>query len=131
MDGQIFLRLRHRIKTGNDQLIYLEDIAQITGDEFAVQKLSKMPIYHVSKKDRHIAVLDIMHVVKTIKKTWPDIDIQTVGGAEAIVEIDTGKHLTFSRFICVRVAPIICRSGACHYEFPRGCQYAARSYPPI
>lgn len=68
MDGQIFIRLRHRIKTGIDQLIYLEDIAQITGDEFAVQKLSKMPVYHVSKKDRHIAVLDIMHVVKTIKK---------------------------------------------------------------
>lgn len=92
MDGQIFIRLRHRIKTGIDQLIYLEDVAQITGDEFAVQKLSKMPMYHVSKKDRHIAVLDIMHVVKTIKKTWPDIDIQTVGGSEAIVEIDTGKR---------------------------------------
>ncbi|MBG9822122.1 stage V sporulation protein AA [Bacillus safensis] len=92
MDGQIFIRLRHRIKTGIDQLIYLEDIAQITGDEFAVQKLSKMPVYHVSKKDRHIAVLDIMHVVQTIKKTWPDIDIQTVGGSEAIVEIDTGKR---------------------------------------
>lgn len=92
MDGQIFIRLRHRIKTGINQLIYLEDIAQITGDEFAVQKLSKMPVYHVSKKDRHIVVLDIMHVVKTIKKTWPDIDIQTVGGSEAIVEIDTGKR---------------------------------------
>ncbi|OYN65149.1 stage V sporulation protein AA [Bacillus safensis] len=92
MDGQIFIRLRHRIKTGIDQLIYLEDITQITGDEFAVQKLSKMPVYHVSKKDRHIVVLDIMHVVKTIKKTWPDIDIQTVGGSEAIVEIDTGKR---------------------------------------
>ncbi|MCY7708842.1 stage V sporulation protein AA [Bacillus safensis] len=92
MDGQIFIRLRHRIKTGIDQLIYLEDIAQITGDEFAVQKLSQMPVYHVSKKDRHIVVLDIMHVVKTIKKTWPDIDIQTVGGSEAIVEIDTGKR---------------------------------------
>ncbi|MEC0984970.1 stage V sporulation protein AA [Bacillus safensis] len=92
MDGQIFIRLRHRIKTGIDQLIYLEDISQITGDEFAVQKLSKMPVYHVSKKDRHIVVLDIMHVVKTIKKTWPDIDIQTVGGSEAIVEIDTGKR---------------------------------------
>ncbi|WP_336749969.1 stage V sporulation protein AA [Bacillus altitudinis] len=92
MDGQIFIRLRHRIKTDNDQLIYLEDIAQITGDDSAVQKLSKMPIYHVSKKDRHIVVLDIMHVVKTIKKAWPDIDIQTVGGSEAIVEIDTGKR---------------------------------------
>ena len=92
MDGQIFIRLRHRIKTGIDQLIYLEDIAQINGHEFAVQKLSKMPVYHVSKKDRHIVVLDIMHVVKTIKKTWPDIDIQTVGGSEAIVEIDTGKR---------------------------------------
>lgn len=68
MDGQIFIRLRHRIKTGNDQLIYLEDIAQITGDDSAVQKLKEMPIYHVSKKDRHIVVLDIMHVVKTIKK---------------------------------------------------------------
>ncbi|NOL33832.1 stage V sporulation protein AA [Bacillus altitudinis] len=92
MDGQIFIRLRHRIKTDNDQLIYLEDIAQITGDDSAVQKLSKMPIYHVSKKDRHIVVLDIMHVVKTIKKAWPDIDIQTVGGSEVIVEIDTGKR---------------------------------------
>ncbi|MCC9087655.1 MULTISPECIES: stage V sporulation protein AA [Bacillus] len=92
MDGQIFIRLRHRIKTGIDQLIYLEDIAQITGHELTVQKLSKMPMYHVSKKDRHIVVLDIMHVVKTIKKTWPDIDIQTVGGSEAIVEIDTGKR---------------------------------------
>lgn len=92
MDGQIFIRLRHRIKTGNDQLIYLEDIAQITGDGQCCAKVSKMPIYHVSKKDRHIVVLDIMHVVKTIKKAWPAIDIQTVGGSEAIVEIDTGKR---------------------------------------
>ncbi|CAM5259929.1 stage V sporulation protein AA [Bacillus safensis FO-36b] [Bacillus safensis subsp. safensis] len=56
MDGQIFIRLRHRIKTGIDQLIYLEDIAQITGDEFAVQKLSKMPVYHVGQKDRGIII---------------------------------------------------------------------------
>ncbi|MFS0656420.1 stage V sporulation protein AA [Bacillus sp. 179-C3.3 HS] len=92
MDGQIFIRLRHRIKTGNDQLIYLKDIAQITGPESTVQKLTKLPVYHVSKKDRHIVVLDMIHVVKMIKKSWEDIDIQTVGGSEVIVEIETGKR---------------------------------------
>ncbi|MGE6629455.1 stage V sporulation protein AA [Bacillus sp. NPDC077027] len=102
MDGQIFIRLRHRLKTGNDQLILLGDVAQLTGDETLVQQLKSMPVYHVSQKDRHIVVLDVMYVVNIIKKTCPKVDIQTVGGSEAIVEIDTGRrHLSPVLFVFV------------------------------
>ena len=128
MDGQIFIRLRHRIKTGIDQLIYLEDIAQIMVS-LLCKKLSKMPVYHVSKRIVTSPYL-ISCMSSKRSKTWPDIDIQTVGGSEAIVEIYR-QTPAFSRFICVCMALIICRSGPCHYEFPRGCQYAARSYPSI
>ena len=88
------------VKTGNDQLIYLEDIAQITGDDSAVQKLSKMPIYHVSKRSSHRCVR--YHACgQNDQKTWPDIDIQTVGGSEAIVEIDTGKRQLSPYYSCL------------------------------
>ncbi|WP_222123353.1 stage V sporulation protein AA, partial [Bacillus pumilus] len=91
MEGEMFVGVGDGIKRGNDEVIYLEDMGEMSGDEFGVEKLRKMAIYDVSKKDGQIGVVDIMDVVKTMKKRWGGMEIERVGGSEGIVEIDRGK----------------------------------------
>ncbi len=56
------------------------------------KKLSAMPLYQVSEKDKNIVILDIIQVLKAIHLQDPTLDVQTVGGAEAIVEIQYRKR---------------------------------------
>lgn len=44
------------------------------------------------RKDKNIVILDIIQVLKAIHLQDPTLDVQTVGGAEAIVEIQYRKR---------------------------------------
>lgn len=51
-----------------------------------------MPLYQVSEKDKNIVILDIIQVLRAIHLQDPTLDVQTVGGAETIVEIQYRKR---------------------------------------
>ncbi|MCP1459808.1 MULTISPECIES: stage V sporulation protein AA [Bacillus amyloliquefaciens group] len=91
MERRIFLRLRHRVKAHTGDIITIGDAAQIAGQQKLKKKLSALPLYKVTKKDKNIVVLDIIKVLKIIHTAFPALDVQTVGGAETIVEIHYQK----------------------------------------
>lgn len=83
-------------------IITVGDAAQIAGQHKLKKKLSALPLYQVTKKDKNIVVLDIIKVLKAIHAAFPSLDIQTVGGAETIVEIHyQKKHLSAVLFVAV------------------------------
>ncbi|EHA31476.1 stage V sporulation protein AA [Bacillus subtilis subsp. subtilis str. SC-8] len=73
-------------------IITVGDAAQIEGQLQLKKKLSAMPLYQVSEKDKNIVILDIIQVLRAIHLQDPTIDVQTVGGAETIVEIQYRKR---------------------------------------
>ncbi|ELS61797.1 stage V sporulation protein AA [Bacillus inaquosorum KCTC 13429] len=73
-------------------IITVGDAAQIEGQLQLKKKLSAMPLYQVSEKDKNIVILDIIQVLKAIHLQDPTLDVQTVGGAETIVEIQYRKR---------------------------------------
>ncbi|MDZ5722104.1 stage V sporulation protein SpoVAA, partial [Bacillus sp. SXabc123] len=73
-------------------IITVGDAAQIEGQLQLKKKLSAMPLYQVSEKDKNIVILDIIQVLKAIHLQDPALDVQTVGGAETIVEIQYRKR---------------------------------------
>ncbi|MFN2745512.1 MULTISPECIES: stage V sporulation protein AA [Bacillus] len=92
MERQVFIRLRHRLKADPDELIRLGHIAQVAGDRRFKEKLEQLPVYQVKKSDQSMVVLDVMKVIEAIHISCPDLDVQTVGSSETIVEIQYPKR---------------------------------------
>lgn len=75
-----------------------------------------MPLYQVSEKDKNIVILDIIQVLRAIHLQDPTLDVQTVGGAETIVEIQYRKrNLSTVLFIGVWYASVYWIV-SCHHE---------------
>jgi stage V sporulation protein AA len=88
MDVQtIYIRMRNRVHVSQNQTITINDLAQIVAHDSISQKLKKQPIYHIDQKDKSIVVLDVMKVVEAIQLNFPEVEIQTIGPAQTIVEI--------------------------------------------
>ncbi|MEC1432729.1 stage V sporulation protein SpoVAA [Bacillus subtilis] len=92
MEQRIFIRLRHRVLAHPGDIITVGDAAQIEGQLQLKKKLSAMPLYQVSEKDKNIVILDIIQVLRAIHLQDPTLDVQIVGGAETIVEIQYRKR---------------------------------------
>lgn len=92
MERRVFIRLRHRVLAHPGDIITVGHAAQIEGQHQLKKRLSALPLYQVSKKDKNIVILDIIKVLKAIHKADPTLDVQTVGGAEIIVEIQYKKR---------------------------------------
>lgn len=92
LERRIFIRLRHRVLAHPGDIITVGHTAQIEGQHQLKKRLSALPLYQVSKKDKNIVILDIIKVLKAIHKADPTLDVQTVGGAETIVEIQYKKR---------------------------------------
>ena len=79
------------MKAQTGEKITVGDADNSHGQKKKKKKLSALPLYKVTKKDKNIVVLDIIKVLKTIHTAFPALDVQAVGGAETIVEIHYQK----------------------------------------
>lgn len=86
-EDTIYLRMRLRVQTKPDSIIKIGDIAQIIGPENTVNQIRKLSLYQISKSDKNIVVIDLMHIISTIQSFNPAIDIQTVGPTQTIVDV--------------------------------------------
>jgi stage V sporulation protein AA len=95
MEKTVYIRLRHRIQVYPDDCITVSKIAQIVAGKQLREIIGELEVHQVQPSDKNIVVIDVMRVLSAVHKTDPDIDVQTVGPAQTIVEIVYQKK-TFS-----------------------------------
>ncbi|KAB2333743.1 stage V sporulation protein AA [Bacillus mesophilum] len=102
MEHTVYIRLRHRLQVRPNTVIHLEDIAQIIADEELFSVLRRLKMHQVIKEDNNIIIIDIMKVIKLIKKQFQMLEIQTIGPSQVIVEVARKKRKTsMSLFVLV------------------------------
>ncbi|MCM3440869.1 stage V sporulation protein AA [Metabacillus halosaccharovorans] len=101
MDKTVYIRLRHRIQVHPNDVITIEKIALIVGDKELTNKLKKIVIHKVQLMDKNMVVIDIMHVLKEIRKFDRQIDIQALGSNQTIVEIMYEKKKLSPLLFCI------------------------------
>ncbi|GMB07779.1 stage V sporulation protein AA [Thermolongibacillus altinsuensis] len=103
MEQTVFLKLRHRIQVYPNATVFIRDIAQmVTVDDALMCRLKDIPLYTVQKRDRNIVIIDVMHVMKAIVRHFPNVDVQTIGPSQTIVEVVyEKKRLSFLYFALV------------------------------
>lgn len=87
MEGSVYIRLRHRLQVRPESSILLENTAQIIAPEHYLQTIRKIVLHTVTEEDKNIIILDLMRVISQIKSVLPDLDVQTIGPSQTIVEV--------------------------------------------
>ncbi|USK32407.1 stage V sporulation protein AA [Bacillus sp. F19] len=95
MEKTVYIRLRHRVQVYPDDCITVSKIAQIVAGKQLRDMIGELEVHQVQPSDKNIVVIDVMRVLSAVHKTDPDIDVQSVGPAQTIVEIVYQKK-TFS-----------------------------------
>jgi stage V sporulation protein AA len=83
----IYLRMRNRIHVTPNMHITINDVAQVVARDEIAEKLKSLQVYRVNPTDKTIVVLDVMKIVSTIQREFKNIDVQTIGPAQTIVEV--------------------------------------------
>lgn len=87
MEETIYIRLRHRVQIRPHDTVTLKDLAQVIGSEKIYQKLQDLSIYKVKEQDHNIIIIDVMEVIKKITSLFNDVEVQTIGPSQSIIEV--------------------------------------------
>ncbi|SFD71957.1 stage V sporulation protein AA [Bacillus sp. OV194] len=90
-ESTVYIRMRQKVQVVLHQPVTLGTVAQIVASPAAAKKLQDLIVHQVKPADKHLVVLDVMKVVKQIQDVLPNCDIQTVGPAQTILEIQFKK----------------------------------------
>lgn len=102
LENTIYLRMRNRVQARLQEQVHLEDIAQIIAPETILPTLQRLIVHQVTEQDKNIIVIDIMEVIQQISTIEKDIDIQTIGAAQTIIEVTfKDKGVSFPFFLLI------------------------------
>ncbi|MBU8879186.1 stage V sporulation protein AA [Bacillus sp. FJAT-29790] len=92
MEKTVYISLRHRIQVRPKEVILLKNIAQIIADDNVYEQLSNMTVCEVTESDQNMIVIDEMKVIRLITKKFQEIEIQTLGPSQVIIEVVSKKR---------------------------------------
>lgn len=102
LEKTVYIRLRHRLQIRPNQIIQLKDIAQVIADDDIYEKLCALPLYKVNEHDQNIVIIDVMKVIRAITQLFSNLEVQSIGPAQSIVEVVTKKQkVSFPLFLLV------------------------------
>jgi stage V sporulation protein AA len=102
LEKTIYIRMRNRVLAKPEESVYLMDIAQIIGPETVIPELQKLKVHQISERDKNIIIIDVMKVIGLISGLIEDIEVQTIGPAQTIVEVKMKKkQMSFPFFILI------------------------------
>ncbi|MBD7964640.1 stage V sporulation protein AA [Fictibacillus norfolkensis] len=87
MDKTVYLRMRQRVQVIQHQKVSIGEVAQIVASDELEEAIKGYIIHEVTPEDKHLIVIDVMRVIATIQKKNPGLDVQTIGPAQSILEI--------------------------------------------
>jgi stage V sporulation protein AA len=87
-DKKMYIRLRHRLQVKpKDKVVVLKQISQFIVHPSLERTLSNLPVHEISPQDQHLVVIDIMKVIDLIREFNPDLEVESFGPTQTIVEI--------------------------------------------
>ncbi len=91
LEKTIYIRMRNRVQSRPEEKILLKDIAQIIAPDAGLSSLQAMMIHQLTEADRNMVVIDVMKVIHLIKSKFGEMEIQTIGPAQTIIEVTNKK----------------------------------------
>ncbi len=91
LEKTIYIRMRNRVQSKPDEKVLLKDVAQIIAPEAVLSNLKSMMVHQLTQTDRNIVIIDVMKVINMITTRFGELEIQTIGPAQTIIEVTFKK----------------------------------------
>ncbi len=96
MEKTVYIRMRNRIIASQDQEIMIGDIAQVLAPEGMERAIKELSIHQITKRDSNYVVIDAMKIIRKITGLFPGSDIQAIGPAQTLIEVNIEKRRVLS-----------------------------------
>lgn len=83
----VYVRMRNRVHVRQEQELFVKDVARIIGPDDIVKTLEQTKLLKVSRADKNIIIIDLIHMIQCIRNVDPTIEVQTLGPAQTIIEV--------------------------------------------
>lgn len=98
----IYVRMRNRVQVKLNQEVKVKDVVKVIGPKDLVSKLEDITLLKVKKEDKNIIIIDLVQVIQEMGKMDSELEVQTFGPAQTIVEVVYEKRkFSFLFFIGV------------------------------
>lgn len=102
LEKTIYIRMRNRVLAKQDEKIYLMDLAQVIASETAFPELKKLVVHQVTEEDKNIVIIDVMKIIRMISNIFEDVEVQTIGPAQTIIEVVMKKkQMSYPLFLLI------------------------------
>jgi stage V sporulation protein AA len=91
LEKTIYIRMRNRVQARPEEKVLLKDIAQIIAPDEYLSNLQSIMIHQLTEKDRNIVIIDVMKVIHLVTERFIEMEIQTIGPAQTIIEVTYKK----------------------------------------
>jgi stage V sporulation protein AA len=91
LEETIYIRMRNRVQAPPEERIFLKDIAQVIAPDEVLSHLQSLMIHQLTDVERNIVIIDVMKVIQLIKRDFEEMEIQTIGPAQTIIEVTFKK----------------------------------------
>lgn len=87
IDKKVYVRLRHRVQVQMGQRVRLQQLCQLIVDPRIEMSVGQLLIHTVKPEDKHLVVIDIMRVIAQLKAFDAELEIESLGPPQTIIEI--------------------------------------------
>lgn len=87
----VYLRMRPHIYKKLHETVRIKDVIEFHAPENLSEILPEIPLHQTNRNDEKFVVIDLIDVVRTLRGHGIDAEIESVGGAQTIVEILSEK----------------------------------------
>ena len=91
LEETIYIRMRNRVQSPPEEKVLLKDIAQVIAPDEVLSHLKAMMIHQLLDAEQNIVIIDVMKVIHLIKREFGEMEIQTIGPAQTIIEVTYKK----------------------------------------
>lgn len=94
--------MRNRVLAQLDEKVFLMDLAQVIAPESVIPELKNLMVHQVTVKDKNIVIIDVMKIIQLISNLIEDVEVQTIGPAQTIIEVVLKKkQMSYPLFLLI------------------------------
>lgn len=88
----LYIRLRKRTSIAPGETVTLGRVAELLTEPEMERTLRELPLFKPSERDGNILLIDMMHIVKTIRAVYPQLKVEYFGEPHALIDVQARQR---------------------------------------
>ena len=88
----VYVRLCRRVVVQPGALLTLGQVARLAANPEDEHALKQLPLYKVRPEDGNKLIIDMLQIVKAIRKSFPGMSVETFGEPHVLIEVASRKQ---------------------------------------